>query len=105
MIRVVITGMGAITPLGNSVKEFWNNIVSGKSAAAPITKFDASNCTEMRDVESLSSGKDLLLVKISSPCCTPPTLSRVENVFGTAARRLSVLSSEMIGLGSALREL
>jgi len=42
MIRVVITGMGAITPLGNSVKEFWNNIVSGKSAAAPITKFDAS---------------------------------------------------------------
>jgi len=34
--------MGAITPLGNSVKEFWNNIVSGKSAAGPITKFDAS---------------------------------------------------------------
>ncbi|HYK45165.1 MAG TPA: beta-ketoacyl-ACP synthase II [Parafilimonas sp.] len=42
MIRVVITGMGAITPLGNSVKEFWDNIVAGKSAAGPITKFDAS---------------------------------------------------------------
>jgi 3-oxoacyl-[acyl-carrier-protein] synthase II len=42
MKRVVITGMGAITPLGNSVSEFWQNIVAGKSAAAPITRFDAS---------------------------------------------------------------
>ena len=42
MKRVVITGMGALTPLGNSVKEFWENIISGKSGAAPITKFDAS---------------------------------------------------------------
>lgn len=42
MRRVVITGIGAVTPLGNSVKEFWDNIVAGKSAAAPITKFDAS---------------------------------------------------------------
>jgi len=42
MRRVVITGIGAITPLGNSVKEFWDNIVAGKSSAAPITKFDAS---------------------------------------------------------------
>jgi len=42
MKRVVITGLGAITPLGNSVKEFWENIIAGKSAAAPITKFDTS---------------------------------------------------------------
>jgi 3-oxoacyl-[acyl-carrier-protein] synthase II len=42
MKRVVITGLGAITPLGNSVSEFWSNIVAGKSAAGPITKFDAS---------------------------------------------------------------
>lgn len=42
MKRVVITGLGAITPLGNSVDEFWNNIVAGKSGAAPLTKFDAS---------------------------------------------------------------
>ncbi len=34
--------MGAITPLGNSVDEFWNNILAGKSGAGPITKFDAS---------------------------------------------------------------
>ena len=42
MKRVVITGLGAITPVGNSVGEFWENIVSGKSGAGPITKFDAS---------------------------------------------------------------
>lgn len=42
MKRVVITGLGAITPLGNSVNEFWENIIAGKSAAGPITKFDSS---------------------------------------------------------------
>jgi 3-oxoacyl-[acyl-carrier-protein] synthase II len=42
MKRVVITGMGVITPLGNSVTEFWNNVVAGKSGAGELTKFDAS---------------------------------------------------------------
>jgi 3-oxoacyl-[acyl-carrier-protein] synthase II len=42
MKRVVITGMGAITPLGNSVSEFWNNAIAGKSGAGLLTKFDAS---------------------------------------------------------------
>ncbi|MBK8609831.1 MAG: beta-ketoacyl-ACP synthase II [Chitinophagaceae bacterium] len=41
--RVVITGMGAITPLGNSVYDFWNNIVAGKSGVDFITKFDTTN--------------------------------------------------------------
>ena len=42
MKRVVITGLGALTPLGNSVNEFWQNIVDGKSGAGPITKFDTT---------------------------------------------------------------
>ena len=42
MTRVVVTGIGAITPLGNSVEEFWANILAGKSSAGPITKFDAA---------------------------------------------------------------
>lgn len=42
MKRVVITGLGAITPLGNTVQEFWEGILQGKSGAAPITKFDAT---------------------------------------------------------------
>lgn len=40
MRRVVITGLGALTPLGNDVDTFWKNIQEGKSGAAPITKFD-----------------------------------------------------------------
>ena len=40
--RVVITGLGAITPLGNSVDEFWAGIKAAKSGIAPITLFDAS---------------------------------------------------------------
>ncbi|MCF0043580.1 beta-ketoacyl-ACP synthase II [Dyadobacter fanqingshengii] len=39
--RVVITGMGALTPVGNDVSTFWNNLVAGVSGAAPITRFDA----------------------------------------------------------------
>lgn len=42
MKRVVITGLGAVTPLGNDVLTFWENVKSGKSAAKTIQKFDAS---------------------------------------------------------------
>lgn len=38
--RVVVTGLGAITPLGNSLTEFWTNLVAGKSGAGPITHFN-----------------------------------------------------------------
>ncbi|TDQ10130.1 3-oxoacyl-[acyl-carrier-protein] synthase II [Pedobacter metabolipauper] len=40
--RVVVTGVGALTPIGNEVKTFWDNAVAGKSGAAKITRFDAS---------------------------------------------------------------
>jgi 3-oxoacyl-[acyl-carrier-protein] synthase II len=39
--RVVITGLGGITPLGNSVTEYWNNLINGVSGAVPITRFNA----------------------------------------------------------------
>jgi len=42
MNRVVVTGMGALTPIGNSVDEFWENLKAGKSGANRITKFDPS---------------------------------------------------------------
>jgi 3-oxoacyl-[acyl-carrier-protein] synthase II len=41
--RVVITGLGALTPLGNNVNDFWNSLVNGESGAAAITKFDTTN--------------------------------------------------------------
>ena len=40
--RVVVTGMGAVTPLGNTAAETWQNMLNGVSGAAPITHFDAS---------------------------------------------------------------
>jgi len=41
--RVVITGLGCISPVGNNVPDTWNAIIAGKSGAGPITHFDASN--------------------------------------------------------------
>jgi 3-oxoacyl-[acyl-carrier-protein] synthase II len=41
--RVVVTGLGALTPLGNTVAEYWDGLLAGLSGAGPITKFDASD--------------------------------------------------------------
>lgn len=41
VLRVVVTGLGAVTPLGNTIDAYWNGLVNGISGAAPITKFDA----------------------------------------------------------------
>lgn len=40
--RVVVTGLGALTPVGNNIQEYWNGLINGVSGAAPITHFDAS---------------------------------------------------------------
>ncbi len=40
--RVVVTGMGALTPIGNNLNDYWNGLVNGHSGAAPITYFDAT---------------------------------------------------------------
>jgi len=40
--RVVVTGLGALTPIGNTLSEYWENLKNGKSGAAPITQFDAA---------------------------------------------------------------
>ncbi|ALM49401.1 3-oxoacyl-ACP synthase [Flavobacterium psychrophilum] len=41
--RVVVTGLGALTPIGNNVEEYWNALINGVSGAAPITYFDTTN--------------------------------------------------------------
>ena len=41
--RVAVTGLGAVTPIGNHVKEFWEGIRSGKVGIGPITRFDPSD--------------------------------------------------------------
>jgi 3-oxoacyl-[acyl-carrier-protein] synthase II len=55
--RVVVTGLGALTPIGNNVDEYWNSLVKGKSGAGPITNFDASKfntkfACELKDFDS-----------------------------------------------------
>ena len=40
--RVVVTGLGAVTPVGNTPEETWNNLINGKSGAASITAFNRS---------------------------------------------------------------
>ena len=41
--RVVVTGMGALTPIGNDLESYWNGLISGTSGCANITHFDATN--------------------------------------------------------------
>ena len=40
--RVVVTGLGALTPIGNGVPDYWDGLISGKSGSVPISYFDAS---------------------------------------------------------------
>ncbi len=58
MKRVVVTGMGALTPIGNNVNDFWKNLIKGISGVSRITKFDASNfktqiAAEVKDFDPL----------------------------------------------------
>ena len=43
MRRVVVTGLGAVTPIGNSVKETWDSVKKGVCGIAPITRYDVSD--------------------------------------------------------------
>ena len=60
MRKVVITGIGAITPLGNDPASFWSQLIAGKSGAGPITKFDPTNfktrfACEVKDFDPTTS--------------------------------------------------
>ena len=69
--RVVITGMGMLSPLGNTVEESWENMMAGRSGIGPITQFDASELTtriagEVKDFVARDY-MDLSLIHISEP--------------------------------------
>ena len=66
--RVVITGMGAVTPIGDNVNEFWNSLINGKSGIGTLTKFDVSGyssqiAAEVRDFSIEKFGLDARKVK------------------------------------------
>ncbi|MBN1581590.1 MAG: beta-ketoacyl-ACP synthase II [Anaerolineae bacterium] len=86
MVRIVVTGLGAITPVGNSVPEMWNAVVSGRSGVVPITHFDASEY----------STRIAAQVKDFSP---EPYMSRKE------ARRLdALLQFAVVAAGQAVND-
>jgi 3-oxoacyl-[acyl-carrier-protein] synthase II len=60
MKRVVVTGLGALTPVGNNVKDYWNSLMNGVSGAAAIKRFDASKfktkfACELKNFDPLNS--------------------------------------------------
>ena len=67
MRRVVITGVGVVSGLGNNARDFWESIKSGKSAIGPITKADVSNmrfknAAEVRDFDETEHFDDKMLI-------------------------------------------
>ena len=81
--RVVITGMGAITPIGNSVEEFWNGIKEGKTGFGPITYFDTADyrcklAAEVKDFDPTQymdkkSGSIVLMISVAQRLLTRHT--------------------------------
>ena len=71
--RVVVTGMGALTPIGNTVDEFWESLISGKSGAGLITKFDTTEFTTKFACELKGYNPDDFLDKKESKRMDPYT--------------------------------
>lgn len=57
--RVVVTGLGALTPLGNTVDDYWQGLMEGRSGIGPITLFDASQhaCRIAGEVREFDPGQ------------------------------------------------
>ena len=60
--RVVITGLGVVSPVGTGVEKFWNSLLEGKSGIAPITRFDAADfpvkiAGEVKDFDQALAGE------------------------------------------------
>jgi 3-oxoacyl-[acyl-carrier-protein] synthase II len=115
--RVVITGLGAVTPLGNDVPTTWSNVIAGRSGAGPITQFDASGyktrfACEVKDFDvtplvgkkearrmdrftqfAVSSAKQAL--DDSGVCVTPDTSWRMGVFIGTGIGGIGTLESEI----------
>ncbi len=88
--RVVITGMGAVTPLGNSVGELWQSLIAGKNGIGPITQFDASAFPVKlaAEVKNFEAG-DYMHLKRADRC------GRCAR-FAIAASRMALESAELI---------
>jgi 3-oxoacyl-[acyl-carrier-protein] synthase II len=101
MKRVVITGIGALTPIGNSVEEFWTNMKNGVSGAAPITKFDTSKfkvtfACELKDYDA-SAHFDVKEVRKYDPF-SQYALVAVEEAVKSGNIDFDILNKNRIGV-------
>ena len=73
MRRVVVTGLGAVTPVGNNVHDTWSNLLAGKHGIGPITKFDTTDykatlAAEVKGFDPLLT-MDRSFVRRNDPFC------------------------------------
>ncbi|MCB0746709.1 MAG: beta-ketoacyl-ACP synthase II [Ignavibacteriae bacterium] len=99
--RVVITGMGALTPIGNNLEDFWSGLLSGKSGAAPITKFDTTDfatkfACELKNYDA-SNFIDIKALKRMDPF-THYALTTAEMAMNDSGLNLEEIDLERFGV-------
>jgi 3-oxoacyl-[acyl-carrier-protein] synthase II len=99
--RVVITGLGAITPIGNSVAAYWQGLISGKSGAAPITRFDPSQhrtrfACEVKSFDPMNYGDKKEMRKMDRYCHL--ALAAAEEAMKDAAIPLDKVNRNKMGV-------
>ena len=101
MKRVVVTGIGAITPIGNNIKDFWKSLLNGVSGAKPITKFDTTNfktkfACEVRNFDPLQTIEKSDVRKYD--LFTQYALASVYEAVANAEMNFSKLNKDRIGV-------
>lgn len=106
--RIVVTGLGAVTPIGNTVTEFWDGMMAGRSGAAPITRFDAAEfetrfACEVKDYDPTvhSSRKEVQRMDLFAQFAMSAAVMAVEdsgiNFEDTDRNRIGVIFGSGIG--------
>ncbi|MDZ4746610.1 MAG: beta-ketoacyl-ACP synthase II [bacterium] len=106
--RIVVTGVGAVTPIGNTVQDFWTGMMEGRSGAAPITRFDATEfetrfACEVKDYDATihSSRKEVQRMDLFAQFAMSAAVMAVEdsgiNFEETDRNRIGVIFGSGIG--------
>lgn len=98
--RVVVTGLGLVTPLGNTVAATWANLVAGRSGAGPITKFDTSNfpvrfACEVRDFDPLKYVEKKQVRKMGA--FTQYAIAASDEAIADSALKITDDNAELVG--------
>jgi 3-oxoacyl-[acyl-carrier-protein] synthase II len=98
--RVVVTGLGLVTPLGNTVAATWENLVAGCSGAGPITKFDTSNfpvrfACEVKDFDALKYVEKKQVRKMGS--FTQYAIAASDEAIADSALKITDDNAERVG--------